>query len=381
MDALSLLDDLARQDFETPCYVFDPTVVLANYRRLKSALGTRLVVSIKSNPDLSLLLRCIHEFTDGIEFASVGELDLSIGRTTAPKFVNNPSMDAAFLRGAIAAKATILVDGLDHAERVIKAKGARPVAPLVLRLNAAALLEGARMHGKPPHRDHFGMDVSTACEAVEILTGARCEVSGVHIFGGSGQFSARHLQMLEALPPALAAIESRLGAPLAFLNLGGGFDSDWESSEVDFADYRRRLEAFRRYDLAHESGRAIFQSAGWFMTRVNSVKRLNGTAYAVCDGGISQAFLLCQTERFAKHRQAPSIVRANTTAEPETFDGGIAFVGSSCSSADVIGALPAGSDLPNVGDLCCFDQCGAYSHTYTPTGFLAAKVARVYIRS
>ena len=377
MDAPTLLDELARQEFETPCYVYDPAVVLANYRRLKAALGTRLVVSIKSNPDLSLLLRCVHAFTDGIEFASVGELSLSIGRSSAPKFVNNPSMDAAFLRGAIASKATILVDGLDHAERILKAKGARPVAPLVLRLNAAALLEGAGgSPGKAPHRDHFGMDVATACAAVDILTRARCEVSGVHVFGGSGQFAARHLQLLEALPPALAAIESRLGAALAFLNLGGGFDADWESRGIDFADYRRRLGAFKRYDLAHESGRAIFQSAGWFVTRVNAVKRLNGKAHAVCDGGISQAFLLCQTERFAKHLQAPAIVRAKPGTAPATFDGGIAFVG-----ADVIGALPPGSNLPEVGDLCCFDQCGAYSHTYSPTGFLTAKAARVYIRS
>ncbi|MBA2674454.1 PLP-dependent decarboxylase [Ramlibacter sp.] len=374
-----LLDELARQEFATPCYVFDPAVVAANYRSLKAALGTRLVVSIKANPELSLLLRCAHEFVDGIEFASVAELDLSMGRVNAPKFANNPSMDAQFLRGAIAAKATIIVDGLDHAERIVKAKGGRPLPPVVLRLNTAALIGASG--GRGLHADHFGMDVQTACAAVDLLGRARCEVAGIHMFGGSGHFAARHLQVLDALPAALAVIEARVGAPLAFLNLGGGFDRNWAAQDIDFAGYRRRLEAFRRYDLAHESGRAVFQSAGWFLTRVNSVKHIGGKAYAVCDGGISQAFLLCQTERFTKQLQAPAMVRAQAGTEPRRFDGPIAFVGSSCSSADVIGALPAGSTLPEVGDLCCFDNCGAYSHTYTPSRFLSAKTAGIYIRS
>lgn len=380
MNAPTLLDDLAQQEFETPCYVFDPAVVTANYRRLKEALGTRLIVSIKANPELSLLLRCLHEFTDGIELASVGELNLAMGRTSAPKFVNNPSMDSAFLRGAIAAKATVIVDGLDHAARVLAAKGRRPMPPVLLRLNAAALLAEAGI--KTHHQDHFGMDTATAAEVVDMLSRADCEVRGVHLFGGSGNFPARHLQIAMAMPAVLSRLEARLGQPLSFVNLGGGFDRDWDSREIDFAGYRQLLsQTLGRYELAHESGRAVFQTGGWFVTRVNSVKRLNGQAYAVCDGGISQAFLLCQTERFAKQLQAPAVIRPSGAEPTQAFDGRIAFVGASCSSADVIGALPPGSPLPAVGDLCAFDNCGAYSHTYTPTGFLTAKAARIYIRS
>jgi diaminopimelate decarboxylase len=376
MQDAQLLADLASQDFETPCYVFDPAAVTANYRRLKDALGTRLIVSIKANPELSLLLRCMHAFGDGLEFASLGELNLAMGRTSAPKFVNNPSMDLQFLRAAIAARATIVVDGLDHARRLLQAKGARSVGAVVLRLNVASLLGAQAGRGG----DHFGMDVATACEAVRLLAAAGVEVGGVHLFGGSGQFAARHLKVLEALPTALAAIETAVGAPLAFVNLGGGFERDWSEQDIDFAGYRCRLEPLRHYDLAHESGRAIFQSAGWFVTRVNSVKRLNGTAYAVCDGGISQAFLLCQTERFSRQLQAPAIVRAPGAEPAIAFPGTIAFVGSSCSHADVIGALPPASPLAAVGDLCCFDNCGAYA-TYSPTGFLTAKPARIYLRS
>lgn len=377
-NAPSPIASFADQVTDTPAYVFDPAIVIDNHRRLKAALGTRLIVSLKANPDLSLLMRCAHAFSDGIEFASVGEFDLSMGRTSAPKFVNNPSMDAGFLRGAIAARATVIVDGLDHTDRVIKAKGARGLSPVVLRLNVAALLAHAGIAAG--HADHFGMSLETARVAIDRLQAAGCEIGGIHLFGGSSRFAERHLQVLDALPAALETIEARTGAPLAFINLGGGFDRDWDSGAIDFAAYRRRLAAFSRYDLAHESGRAIFQSAGWFATRINSVKRLNGTVYAVCDGGISQAFLLCQTERFRKQWQQPTVLRSRA-GEGTRSDERIVFVGSSCSAADVIGSLPAGSALPEPGDMAVFDQCGAYSHTYTPAHFLSAKTARIYLRS
>lgn len=372
-------EDLQRQQFQTPCYIFDPEVVVRNYRRLKDALGTQLIVSIKANPDLSLLVRCIHEFVDGVEFASVAELTLGMGRTTAPKYVNNPSMDGAFLRGAIAAKATIIVDGLDHASRIIAAKGARSLEPLVLRLNAASLLRGPGE--KPKYTDHFGMDLETAIEAGRMLVRADCRIAGIHVFSGSYSFGTKRLKLLDALPAALGQIEEKLDCPLSFVNLGGGFDPDWEASDIDFEDYRRRIRSLLgNYAVAHESGRAIYKQAGWFLTRINAMKKIDRISYAVCDGGISQNFLLCQTERFAKQPQAPTIL-CKSDADRTLSDEQIVLVGSSCSSSDVIGALPPGSMTPQIGDLCCFDGCGAYNSTYTPARFLSADSAHVYLRS
>ena len=375
----ALHEDLLRQQFDTPCYVFDPETVGRNYRRLKDALGTRLIVSIKANPDLSLLVRCIHEFVDGIEFASVAELSLGMGRTTAPKYANNPSMDSRFLRGAIAAKATIIVDGLDHAAQILAAKGGRRLEPLVLRLNSASLLRGCGERQR--HADHFGMDLQTAIDVGNMLVRADCQIAGVHVFAGSFSFGDKHLKLLEVLPEALKALQKGLNCPLSFVNLGGGFDADWESSGVDFEEYRRQVRAqLGDYVVAHESGRAIFKQAGWFITRVAAMKKIDGTSYAVCDGGMSQNFLLCQTERFAKKLQAPALLPKGEASRRQS-EAPIFIVGSSCSSNDVIGALPAGAMTPQVGDLLCFDGCGAYNNTYTPARFLSADPARVFLRS
>ena len=38
-------------DLRTPCYVYEPEVAIARYRSLKARLGTRLIVSLKANPN------------------------------------------------------------------------------------------------------------------------------------------------------------------------------------------------------------------------------------------------------------------------------------------------------------------------------------------
>ncbi|MBN3829098.1 PLP-dependent decarboxylase, partial [Burkholderia sp. Ac-20384] len=67
-------------ELRTPCYVYEPEVAIARYRSLKARLGTRLIVSLKANPNQDMLARCAHAYEDGVELASRGELDAVIGR-------------------------------------------------------------------------------------------------------------------------------------------------------------------------------------------------------------------------------------------------------------------------------------------------------------
>ena len=72
-------------NLKTPCYVLDPTVVMARYADLRERLGTPLIVSLKANPNLDLLIRCGHAFIDGVELASQGELDICRGSHQCPQ--------------------------------------------------------------------------------------------------------------------------------------------------------------------------------------------------------------------------------------------------------------------------------------------------------
>ena len=165
------------------------------------------------------------------------------------------------------------------------------------------------------------------------------------------------------LPERLAALARDLapanGAPLASLSLGGGFADD-HPGDAAFERYATALAPLAgQYALAHESGRAIFADAGVFATRVVAVKTWQDRTIAVCDGGLSHAFLLAQTESVMRRLAAPSLVRR--TAEPPVRGVPTIYVGSTCSRADVIGRDDTGAP-PQVGDIAVFARCGVSPH-------------------
>ncbi|MFB3301760.1 PLP-dependent decarboxylase [Pseudomonas sp. AMR01] len=369
--------DLRLLDLKTPCYVLDPTVVLARFADLRARLGTPLIVSLKANPNLDLLIRCGHAFTDGIELASIGELDIVAGRINAPKYVNNPSMDEVFMRAALASRCTFIIDSLEQAQRLIKVIGTHPAPNTVLRLNAGLLVAS----GKHP-ADHFGMSQHDALLTAGALSQANVPVIGLHTFAGSNSFHSDDTGAAD-LAHALAAFALHIarltGMPIEFLNVGGGFADHYASQPHKFEAYRQRIAPLQRlFKVVHESGRGIFAGAGTFVTRVRSVKALGERYVAVCDGGLSHNFLLAKTESMLKKYATPRVLRR----QPPPVDSAqlpIQFVGSTCSRADVIGWSDGVSAPPNVGDLVIFDNCGAYNQTYSVSGFLSQGSAHTYI--
>ncbi|WP_186180151.1 PLP-dependent decarboxylase [Burkholderia gladioli] len=371
----------------TPCYVYDPQVALARYRALKARLGTRLVVSLKANPDPALLARCASGFEDGVELASRGELALVETRTELPRYLNNPSMDEDFMRAGLAARCRIVLDNLDAARRFVplaleSAAHGRPPEAILLRLNAGAL---AGEQARPHWHDHFGMTPNEAAAAVRALATAGFAAAGLHVFAGPHSFARQDASPadLRILPEALAALARELaplnGAPLTLLGLGGGF-AETPAPEAMFDGYRAALAPLAAaHTLTHEAGRAIFADAGWFVTRVVAVKHWADRSIAVCDGGLSHSFLLAQTELVMRRLASPILVRRTPAGVARAVP--TLFVGSTCSRADVIGRDERrDAPPPQAGDLAVFPRCGAYHRTYSMTHFLSHQPAHVEIR-
>ncbi|NKI69426.1 PLP-dependent decarboxylase [Collimonas pratensis] len=369
-------------DLKTPCYVFDPSAVLARHEDLRQRLGTPLIVSLKANPNLDLLIRCGHAFVDGVELASQGELDLAVGRITAPKYVNNPSMDENFMRAALASRCIFIIDSLEQAQRLVRVIGKQAAPQAVLRLNAGELAAGRK-----DLADHFGMSRQDALQSATELTRADVQIIGLHTFAGSYNFrmdgsgadSADLAFALAAFAPEVARVT---GTPVSFLNFGGGFAENFDKQAATFDAYRQRIAPLHeKFKIVHESGRGIFAGAGSFVTRVRSVKTLGERCIAVCDGGLSHNFLLAKTESVLKKYAEPRLLRRQPESAAVAAGGlPIQYVGSTCSRADVIGWHQAPTAPPTAGDLVIFENCGAYNQTYSVSGFLSQQAARSYIR-
>ena len=380
-EKLTALFAKERKKYSTPCFVYSVSQFERNYRELKAVLGTQLIYSMKSNSCLDLIVRCGHVFEDGIEIASIGELN-SLASGDGPRYINNPSADRNFIRAAIASKCTLVVDNLAQLSLIAEFVGKRPIKPIMLRLNHETLAEfspqSARI--KP---NHFGMDWQDTKKALEMCQASDIQVAGFHVFKGSQSFPACAMDTVAASQKIIEAFEEILGYPISKVNLGGGFDAQWREYDFDFEQYRSVLNELPKHiQVLHESGRGIAASAGYYLTQIRYVKSVNEQHYAICDGGMAQNFLLAKTETPFRRYETPIIISDNTAeAAPDKLEipqeSSCLLVGTSCNKDDVIGAVK--SYVPQPGDLALFENCGAYNANYTVSPFLTLPPAQAYL--
>lgn len=355
----------------TPAYIYSVEQVGENYRDLRELLGTPLVVSIKANHCPELLSRAAFNFDDGCEVASLGELRLRSG-TRRKIYINTPAYTKKMVEVASRYDATFIVDHIAQLDVIgeVKEKSAFNNSVL-LRLN----FDTARGGDAQP-KDHFGMDPKTLFEAAAKARDMGVKVAGLHIFCGSNGFVGKSAACVEAVEKLHDAVGEILGYPLEVINLGGGISSDWREKNIDFASYRASLEPLKRKAaVIHESGRAIFGSAGYFVTEVVSTKTVGTKHFVVCDGGMAQNFLLAKTEHVIRKYDRPMLVSQRQAGERRDYT----FVGASCNRDDVIGEY---RDCPYdilPGDRIVFGQCGAYNALYTVNKFLALKDYGEYV--
>jgi len=321
----NLKDDPSQ--FKTPCYIYDVDSVLENYADLRELLGTPLLLSLKANP-------------------------------------------------CVASKATLVVDNRSQLAVIGAIATKSKVRAIILRVNSSVLSR----FGVPQARaDHFGLQWEDFCAAIHEVRSMGLPLSGFHVFRGSYSFSEHRTAYVMAIDKLIEVFGKESGLLPAIVNVGGGVGERWRESNIDFKSYRDALSICSKdVQLVHEAGRAVFGSAGYFLTRVQYMKRGGDGWVAVCDGGISHDFLLCNTEGAFRRYQTPHLL-APHDASREPSQEPILVVGPSCSRDDVIAKLPAGSLAPEPNDIFAFDYCGAYHHSYSVSRFLSLSEAREYV--
>ena len=358
---------------ETPCFVYDVDQVLKNYSDLRMYLGTPLLLSLKANSCVELLLRVHYVLGDGIEVASLGELRRLVGSCGGNIYLNSPAYEDEAIRAGVACKATLIIDNRSQLA-AIAAK--HKITAVMLRVNSAVLEQFGAPHDRA---DHFGLQWADFCAAIREARAWDLPLKGFHVFKGSYSFSDQSNAYFSAIKELISVFRAETGAFPAVVNVGGGLGERWRECNIDFEAYRSASSSCpQQVQLVHEAGRAVFGSAGYFLTRARYVKRGANGWVAICDGGISHAFLLCNTEGAFRRYQTPHILPLNGSSR-ELSDDPILLVGPSCSKDDIIAKLPAKTPIPNPGDLFAFDYCGAYHYSYSVSKFLLLSEAREYV--
>jgi len=352
------------EEHGTPLVVLCEETVRANARALRAALGHdgRLFFGTKAFPNVALL-RVLHEEGVGADVASEGELAFArrAGLDGERLVVHGNNKDEAFLRGAAASGAPVVLDAADEAVLAAAAGVARVLVRVTLGVDADTHEAIRTGH----HGSKFGLPPTQARTVVAEALDLGLDVLGVHVHVGSqlADFDAQ-AETIVRLAGFVASCRDELGWTAQVADLGGGFGirhhpADEVPEAVDLAASAAStarlafVEAgLPKPEIWLEPGRSLVGRAGVTLYRVGSVKRLSERTWVAIDGGMSDN---PRPQLYDARYTALSATRVD-----EPVDEVVSIAGMHCESGDVLiddVALPS----PRRGDLLAVPATGAYT--------------------
>ncbi|HYY03990.1 MAG TPA: diaminopimelate decarboxylase [Gaiellaceae bacterium] len=351
----------------TPFYAYDLDLFrerIRTFERLLADTPHLTCYAVKANDALALL-RVVAQEGLGADIVSAGELDKSLRAGIDPTRIvfsgvgkRRDELAAALDAGV----RSLNVESLDEvAEVVEQARALGRRAPVSVRLNpdvaagTHAFLTTGTAASKFGLAEHDALEVLRAAAADPAL-----EPVGVSFHIGS--------QIIDTTPMSVAAERAAElwraaraeSIELRDLDVGGGlglaYDGGREADLAAYVDAMCDAAAALGATLVLEPGRYLVGPVGIFVTRVLRVKRVDGRAIAVCDGG-SNDFL-----RPSLYGAAHPIEVRSRVTEIGTVD----VVGPLCESGDYL-ALDQSLPVPEPGDLVVLGLAGAYGRVMSST--------------
>jgi diaminopimelate decarboxylase len=353
----------------------------ARLRAAFAGLPAHLAYALKAN-GLPALVRAASAAGLEADAGSLGELALAdaCGFTAARRTLSGngrtPEEAGWAAMHGVAMVSADHVGELDLLDEAAAAAG----TPLrvALRVNPGILTSGHHYVATGHTDAKFGVTAADALEAwAARARWPHLRVDGVHLHVGSQLTDTAPLEEAALAAIALARASAERGAPLAQVNLGGGFGIDYEAGRDAFpleAHARRlgEIAAGLPFEWRFEPGRWLVAPVGTLVAEVLWVKtRVEDGAerrFVVLAAGMND--LIRPALYGAYHRIVPVSPRAGE-ARPATV------VGPVCESGDTFATDRALPPLER-GDLVAILDAGAYgsamSSNYNGRGRLAELV-------
>jgi len=346
----------------TPLYVTDLDRVRANCRRLEAAFpGADVRYALKAHTGRAVL-EAVRDAGPGAECASAGEVERALAAGFDPgevqyTAVNPPAgdLDAVVERWRAGADLTVTVGARETLDR-LRERGYD--GRLCVRINPGV---GAGHHEKVRTGGHatFGVPYDRAADVVAAARES-FDVVGIHAHAGSG-ISGDDLADHRELVRRMGDLARSVGE-LEFVDVGGGFGVPYREEEPPLdpeavADATREALGDVDARLAVEPGRYVVADAGVLLTRVNTVKPVEGTTVVGVDAGMTT---LLRPAMYDAYHAVRLLGGGGRETVPATIAGPI------CESADVL-CENRPLARPERGDLLAVGNAGAYGYEMAST--------------
>lgn len=379
----------AASRFGTPAYVYLTDAIADRLALLHATFGRWFALSyaMKCNPNPALLA-WLEPRVDLIDVSSGGEFDLArtAGWPAARISFTGPAKRDSELENAIGGGiGELVIENLREARAASRIAGAMGrVQDVLIRIAPARVPKGFgdQMAGRP---SPFGIDAEMADAEIPVILGLpHLRVIGLHIYSGTQCLKAeaicenwqifigvfRDICTAHGLVPQKLVFGSGLGIPYH----AGDIGLDLAAVATGMAPLLNAFRAeprFAQTRLVLELGRYLVGEAGYFVTRVVSVKTSRGSRIAICDGGMNAH--LAASGKFGMVLRRNYVMHKVDDGTGEAADNAMEKVdisGPLCTSIDKLGS---GVLLPPLaeGDLIAIHASGAYGPTASPLHFIS----------
>ena len=360
--------------FGTPLYVYSQSAILETLNSLRSAFADvdpLVCYSVKANSNLGIL-KVMAEHGSGFDVVSGGELHrvkLAGGDPERIVFAGVGKTDDEIVAGLEAGVLMFNVESEGELEAIARVAAVmNRVAPIALRVNPDVDPRTHRYTSTGKKESKFGMDIERSLRVAEAaLTMSSVRMIGMHMHIGSQITTTEPYAGAVAKGVEVIGRLRRMGHPIEWYNMGGGFGIAYKKSEArSIAEFAAAiLPGVKAVGcrLAIEPGRVIAGNAGILVSRVLYTKQSGDKRFLIQDAAMNDLIRPALYESF--HRIWPVVAAPGLPAPPDDFEAAIPgtepwdVVGPVCESGDF---LAKDRFLPQLdrGDLIAIFSAGAY---------------------
>ena len=346
---------------EGPVYVYDSSKIQSQYLRLKNAFSAvaklKINYACKALSNISIL-KLIQAMGSGLDTVSIQEVQLGLEAgfksdniIFTPNGVSLEEIETVANMGV-----QINIDNLS----VLEQFGTKhPKIPVCIRINPH-VMAGGNSNISVGHIDSkFGISIHQIPHVLRIVENTKMQINGVHMHTGSDILDIEvFLHASEILFNTALQFKN-----LSFIDFGSGFKVPYRESDIETnieelgEKLSKRFNDFcktygKTLELAFEPGKFLVSDAGYFLTKVNTVKQTTSTVFAQVDSGFNH---LIRPMLYNSYHEIINI------SNPEGRERFYTVVGYICET-DTFGSNRKISEILE-GDFVAFKNAGAYCFT------------------